>query len=121
MSHINKHVKTKDHALESDICFSNVQPSYRKIGSAVEFSNKPLRVKVSEAECIWAFKVAEEDLSFTANDNTKTLFQQIFHGEASEKCPLGQTKILCVERHGLSEVLSKELVDDINNSIGTVV
>ena len=82
--------------------------------------SKPLGTRVFEAECLWAFKVAEEDWSFSSCDNIKALFQRMFAGEVCEKFSIAHTKMSYIVRHGLSEVLLTELVDDVNNSIETM-
>ena len=43
----------------------------------------------------------------------------MFPCEVSEKFSVGRTKMSYIVRHGLSEVLRNELVDDIKASIGT--
>ena len=72
-----------------------------------------------EAECLWAFKVAEQDWSFCSCDDVNSLFYRMFPYEVSEKFSVGRTKMSYIVRHGLSEVLRNELVDDIKASIGT--
>ena len=44
----------------------------------------------------------------------------MFLGEVSEKFSVAHTKMSYIVCHGLSEVLLAELVDDVNNSIGTL-
>ena len=120
LSQVNQHAKTKEHKLKSDARFSTSQPRFEKVGSTFEYSSKPLGTRVFEAECLWAFKVAEEDWSFTSCDSLKVLFQRMFPGEVSEKFSMAHTKMSYVVCHGLSEVLLVELVDDVNNSVGTI-
>ena len=70
--------------------------------------------------CLGPFKVVEEDWSFASCDGLKVLFQRMFPGEVSEKFSVAHTKMSYIVSHGLSEVLLGELVDDVNNSIGTI-
>ena len=120
LNQVNQHAKTKEHKVKSNARFSPSQPRFEKVGSAIEYSSKPLETRVFEAECLWAFKVAEDDWSFASCDSLKVLFQRMFPGEVSEKFSAAHTKMSYIVCHGLSEVLLAELVDDVNNSIGTI-
>ena len=120
LSQVNQHVKTKEHKIKSNTRFSPSQPKFDKVGSAIEYSSKPLETRVFEAECLWALKVAEEDWSVASCDSLKVLFQRMFPGEVGEKFSVAHTKMSYIVRHGLSEVLLAELVDDVNNSIGII-
>ena len=72
-----------------------------------------------EAECLWAFKVAEQDWIFRSCDDFNSLLYRMFPCEVSEKFSVGHTKMPHIVRHGLSQVLLNEMVDDIKASIGT--
>ena len=120
LSQVNQHAKTKECKIKSNARFSPSQPRFEKVGSAIEYSSKPLESRVFEAECLWAFKVAEEGWSFASCDSLKVLFQQMSPGELSEKFSVAHMKMSYVVCSGLSEVLLAELVDDVNNSIGTI-
>ena len=95
--------------------FSSDQPKLEKIGNNMKFCNKPLQTRYMEAECFWAFKVAEQEWSFCFCDNINSLFYRTFPCEVSEKFSVGHTKMSYIVRHGLSEVLLYELVDDIKS------
>ena len=59
LGQINQHAGGKDHKALSVARFSSAQPRFtaNSNGQLV----KPSAVQVSEAECLWAFKLAEED------------------------------------------------------------
>ena len=120
MSQVNQHAKTKEHKIKSNARFSPSQPRFEKVRSAIEYSSKPLETRVFEAEYLWAFKVADEDWSFASCDSLEVLLQRMFPGEDGEKFSVAHTKMSYIVRHGLSEVLLAELVDDVNNSIGAI-
>ena len=85
LSQVNQHAKTKEHKIKPNSRFSSSQPRFEKVVSAIEYSSKPLETRVFEAECLRAFKVAEEDWSFACCDSLKVPFQRMFPGEVSEK------------------------------------
>ena len=78
---------------------------------------KPVEERRAESEASWAFKKAEEVFSFASCDNLDKLFKQIFAGcPAAEKFSMKHSKVSCVVRHGLGQVVQNELVKDINTS-----
>ena len=115
---VNQHVGSGSHSLKSKTHFSSDQPKFEKIGNNVKFCSKTLQTRYMEAECLWTFKVAKQDWSFCSCDDMNSLFYHM-KCEVSEKFSVGHTKMSYIVRHGLSEVLLNELVDDIKASIGT--
>ena len=117
---VNQHAGSGSHSLESKTRFSSDQPKFEKIGNNIKFCSKPLQTRYIEAECLWVFKVAEQDWSFRSCDDINSLFYRIFPCESfREVFIVGHTKMSYIVRHSLSEVLLNELVDDIKASIGT--
>ena len=96
----NKHAGSCSHSLNSKTRFSSDQPKFEKIGNNIKFCNKPLQTRYMEAECFWAFKVAEQELSFCSCDNINSLFYRTFPCEVSEKFSVGHTKMSYIVRHG---------------------
>ena len=65
---------------------------------------KPVEGRRAETEASWAFKKAEEVLSFASCDNLDKLFKQIFAGcPAAEKVSMKHSKVSCVARHRLGD------------------
>ena len=46
LSQVNHHAKTKEHKIKSNARFSPFQLRFEKVGSAVEYSSKPLETRV---------------------------------------------------------------------------
>ena len=116
---VNQHAGSGSHSLKSKTRFSSDQPKFEKIGNNIKFCSKPLQTRYMEAECLWAFKVAEQDWIFRSCDDFNSLLYRMFPCEVSEKFSVGHTKMPHIVRHGLSQVLLNEMVDDIKASIGT--
>ena len=116
---VNQHAGSGSYSLKSKTRFSSDQPKFEKIGNNIKFCSKPLQTRHMEAECLWAFKVVEQDWSFQFCDDINSLFYRMFPCEVSEKFSVSHAKTSYIVRHGLSEVLLNELVDDIKASIGT--
>ena len=115
----NKHAGSCSHSLNSKTHFSSDQPKFEKIGNNIKFCSKPLQTRYMKAECLWEFKVAEQDWRFCSCDDINSLFYCMFPCEVPKKFLVNPTKMSYIVRHGLSEVLLNELVDDIKASIGT--
>ena len=82
---VNQYTGSGSHSLKSKTRFSSDQPKFEKIGNSIKFCSKPLQTRCMEAECFWAFKVAEQDWSFRSCDDIKSLFYRIFPCEVSER------------------------------------
>ena len=119
LSQVNQHLKTNDHKVKADARFSTTQPKFQKVGNSMEYLNKSIDKRVLEAECLWAFKLAEEDWSFASIDDVKILFKRMFGGEVLEHFSAGHTKMSYIVRHGLSDVLLSGQVEDLNKCVGT--
>ena len=63
---------------------------------------------MTQAEELWAFKLAEQDWSFRSCDVIDQLFHCMFQNETSEKFAVGYTKISYVVRHGLGPTVLEE-------------
>ena len=118
---VNQHAGSRSHSLKSKTRFSSDQPKFKKIGNNIKCCSKPLETRYMEAECLWTFKVAKQDWIFCSCDDINSLFYLMFPCEVSEKFSVGHTKMAYIVRHGLSEVLLNELVDDIKAFIGTFI
>ena len=116
---VNQHAGSGSHSLKSKARFSSDQPKFDKTGNNIKFCSKSLQTRYMEAECLWAFKVVEQDWSFHFCDDINSLFYRMFPCEVSEKFSVSHAKMSYIVRHGLSEVLLNEFVDDIKSSIGT--
>ena len=90
---VNQHAGSGSHSLKSKTRFSSDQPKFEKIGNNIKFCSKPLQTRYMEAECLWAFKVAEQDWSFRSCDNIISLFYHMFPCEVSKKFSVGHTKM----------------------------
>ena len=71
---VNQHAGSCSHSLKSKTRFSSDQPKFEKIESNIKFCSKPLQTRYMEAECLWAFKVAEQDWSFCSCDDVNSFF-----------------------------------------------
>ena len=71
---VNQHAGSGSHSLKSKTRFSSDQPKFEKIESNIKFCSRPLQRRYMEAECLWAFKVAEQDWSFCSCDDVNSLF-----------------------------------------------
>ena len=90
---MNQHVQGKNHMELSNLRFSSIQPRFDKIGATVQLA-KPILTKTLEAECLWAFKLAEADLSFCSCDNINKLFHGMFTSDVTEKFSIAHTKVV---------------------------
>ena len=117
MGQINQYARVSTHKQLSDAKFSESQPRFFKGASNVQLG-KPVKAKITQAEGLWAFKLAEQDWSFRSCDGIDQLFHRMFECEKSEKFAIGRTKMSYVVRHGLGPAVLEELSADINNSIG---
>ena len=116
MNQINQHMKSGKHKTTSNLRFSNTQPKLQQVKGALKLGI-PVSTQTTQAEVLWAFKVAEEDFSLMSCNDVGKLFGRMFEGSAvAEKFSMGQSKISYVVRHGLGPVVVKNLVDDINQS-----
>ena len=88
---VNQHARSGCHSLKSKTHFSSDQPKSEKIRKNIKFCSKPLQTRYMEAECLWAFKVAEQDWSFRSCDNINSLFYGMFLCEVSKKFSVGHS------------------------------
>ena len=72
---------------------------------------------MTQAEGLWAFKLAEQDWSFRSCDGINQLFHRMFQSETSEKFTIGCTKMSYVVRNGLGPAVLEEISKGINASI----
>ena len=75
---------------------------------------------MTQAEGLWAFKLAEQDWSFRSCDGIDRLFHRMFQSETSEKFAIVRTKMSFVVRHGLGPSVLEEISKDINASVGCI-
>ena len=75
---------------------------------------------MTQAEELWAFKLAEQGWSFRSCDGIDRLFHRMFQSETSEKVAIGRTKMSYVFRHGLGPAVLEEISKDINASVGCI-
>ena len=117
MEQVNQHVRGKPNKSFSDAKFSCSQSRFFKSASSVQLA-KPVHIQVTQAEGLWAFKLAEQDWSFRSCDAIHHLFHHMFQSETSEKFAIGLTKMSDVVRHGLGPAVLEEIRKDINASVG---
>ena len=84
MEQVNQHVWGKTHKSFSGAKFSSSQSEFFKSASNVQLA-KPVHIQVTQAEELWAFKLAEQDWSFRSCDGIDLLFHCMFQSETSEK------------------------------------
>ena len=75
---------------------------------------------MTQAEGLWAFKLAEQDWSFRSCDGIDQLFHRMFESETSEKFTIGCTKMSYGVCHGLGPAVLEEISKDINTSVGCI-
>ena len=81
---------------------------------------KAVHIQVTQAEGLWAFKLAEQDWNFRSCDGIDQVFHCMFESETSEKCAIWRTKMPYVVRHGLGPAVLEEISKDIIASAGCI-
>ena len=81
---------------------------------------KAVHIQVTQAEGLWAFKLAEQDWNFRSCDGIDQVFHCMFESETSEKCAIWRTKMSYVVRHGLGPAVLEEISKDIIASAGCI-
>ena len=119
MEQVNQHVRGKTHKSFSDAKFSSSQSRFFRSASSVQHA-KPVHIQVTQAEGLWAFKLAEQYWSFRSCDGIDRLFRRMFQSETSEKFAIGRTKISYVVRHGLGPAVLEEISKYINACVGCI-
>ena len=130
------HAKTDDHQKLSTAKYSSSQvhikigstgTSTRSVESSTSGSNgnntirldPSLNDKVSAAEAMWMFKLAEEDYSFRSCDNTKQLFGNMFtEGPTAANFTMCRTKASYLISDGIGPLLATEIGESILKSKG---
>ena len=113
MEQVNQHVRGKTHKSFSDAKFSSSQSRFFKSASSVQLA-KPVHIQVTQAEGLWAFKLAEQDLSFRSCDGIDRIFHRMIQSVTSEKFVIGRTKMPYVVCNGLGPAVLEEISKDIN-------
>ena len=77
--------------------------------------------KMSSAEAMWIFKVAEQDYSLKSRDGVAKLFETVFSDSdiAYSRIYHVKIKVSYVVSNGLGPFLGKRLCNDIASSVGT--
>ena len=119
MEQVNQPVRGKTHKSFSEAKFSSSQSRFFQSASGVQLA-KPVHIQVTQAEGLWAFKLAEQDWSFRSCDGIYRLFHRMFQSETSEKFAIVRTKMSYVVRHGLGPAVLEEISKDINASVGCI-
>ena len=79
-----------------------------------------LQEKVTAAEAMWLFKIAEEDMTLRDCDNVPALFQRMFSdSEIAKAFTMGRSKASYVLQDGLGPLLAKWLCENVSESEGT--
>ena len=119
MEQVHQHVRGKTHKSFCDAKFSRSQSRFFKSASSVQLA-KSVHIQVTQAEGLWAFKLAEQGWSFRSCDGIDRLFHRMFRSETSEKFAIGRTKMSYVVHFGLDPAVLEEISKDINASVGCI-
>ena len=116
---VNQHAGSCSHSLKSKTRFSSDQPEFEKIESNINFAVDHCKEDIWKQNVFGHSKLPNKTGVFALVTMLTHFFYRMFPYEVSEKFSVGRTKMSYIVRHGLSEVLRNELVDDIKASIGT--
>nr|XP_047132603.1 uncharacterized protein LOC124811287 [Hydra vulgaris] len=117
-----KHKSVSDLRFSKTACHLYVDSNKNSIGGEkviqLEFS---INEKISAAEAMWLFKVAENDLALRHCDNTPILFQRMFpDSKISQGFTMSRQKASYILQDGLGPLLEKRLCNSITLSQGAL-
>lgn len=123
---LKQHSSKPKHTQVSKLAFSNTVRRFETTTSSLApcgekklFIAPSLQEKVSAAEAMWIFKIAEEDMTLRDSDNTPKLFQAMFpDSQVAKAFTMGRSKASYILQDGLGPLLSKWLCQTVAKSEG---
>ena len=101
------------------LVFLQTNQSLRRLKATLNFAVDHCKEDIWKQNVFGHSKLPNKTGVFALVTMLTHFFYRMFPYEVSEKFSVGRTKMSYIVRHGLSEVLRNELVDDIKASIGT--